>query len=338
MTPFPTPPNRRRFLLGTAGACAALGAGAWQYAKRPRKWELVRRTSHALGAAVTISVCHRDARSAEAALDAAFAELDQVENVMSLYRPESQVCELNRAGFIERPDPRLVTVLNYAAEVAETSGGAFDVTVQPLWELYRAAQKQGHLPDEDAVRETCKHVGWRRVQVAPDRIAFANGGTAITLNGIAQGFAGDAAMAALRNAGVAHALIDTGEMGALGGKPEGSAWRVGIQHPRQPGAFIALADLQDRCLATSGDYETTFSGNFLDHHLFDPSTGHSPKELASVSIVAPNAMQADALSTAVFVLGAERGMGVLRTMPGTDGYMVFKDGRTLATEGFPSGA
>jgi thiamine biosynthesis lipoprotein len=312
-----------------------LGAGAWQWSKL-REWILVRRTSHALGAAVTMSVWHRDASRAESALDAAFAELEKIEDVMSVYRPESEICRLNRDGSLADPDPRLVTVLTYALAMAEQSGGAFDVTVQPLWELYRAAQKEGLLPEEVAVRATCQRVGWKRVQVAAKRIGFTSKDTAITLNGIAQGFAADAAMAALRAAGVEHALIDTGEMGTLGGKPDGEKWRLGIQHPRQPGAFVSLVDLQDRCLATSGDYETTFSADFLSNHLFDPSTGHSPTELASVSIVAPTGMAADALSTAVFVLGATKGIDLVRGMPGTDAFLVFKDGRTLATDGFPA--
>jgi thiamine biosynthesis lipoprotein len=282
-----------------------------------------------------MSVWHRDAASGEAALDAAFAELEQVENVMSLYRPDSQISRLNRDSILKPPHPYLVTVLAYAGRIAEQTGGAFDVTVQPLWDLYQGAKQQGRLPEEPQVRQECSRVDWRRVQTSADRISLSGEGTAITLNGIAQGFAADAAMAALRRAGVAHALIDTGEMGTIGGKPDGSAWRVGIQHPRQPGAFVSLASLQDRCLATSGDYETWFSPDLVNNHLFDPHTGHSPTELASVSIVAPTGMAADALSTAVFVLGVKRGMDLVRSIPGTDALFVTKDGSITMTEGFP---
>jgi thiamine biosynthesis lipoprotein len=332
-------PTRRRFLLGGAGACAALGTGAWAFLQASsEKLRLVRRTSHALGSAVSMSVWHMDQALAEAALDAAFAELELVENVMSLYRPESQISRLNRDAALDHPHPHLVTVLRFAADISAKTDGAFDVTVQPLWELHRAAQKQGRLPDEAGVRRACAGVDWRRVKVSPDRIRLAGTGTAVTLNGIAQGFAADAAMSALRRAGVAHALIDTGEMGALGAKPEGEAWKVGIQHPRQPDAFVALADLHDRCLATSGDYETRFSDDFASNHLFDPRTGHSPTELASVSIAAPTAMAADALSTAVFVLGAGRGMELVRQMPGTDAMLVSKSGRITATDRFPANA
>ena len=119
---------------------------------------------------------------------------------------------------------------------------------------------------------------------------------------------------------------------------EGAVWKIGIQHPREREAFATLASLDNRCLATSGDYETTFSADFSRHHIFDPHTGESPGELASVSVLAPTAMSADALSTTLFVLGLQRGMESLREYPGTDALMILKDGRRFATRGFPFAA
>ena len=146
-------------------------------------------------------------------------------------------------------------------------------------------------------------VDWRQVVISPDRIRLRGKGTQITLNGIAQGYAADRATAALAARGVAHALIDAGEIGTIGGKPGGEPWSVGVQHPRHEDAYLSLARLNGRCLATSGDYATTFSGDFRFNHLFDPRTGRSPTEFASVSIAATSGIMADALSTAVFVLG-----------------------------------
>jgi thiamine biosynthesis lipoprotein len=328
------PRSRRRFLMSTAGACAALGTAGWLWS-REQPWQVFRRTSHALGSSVTLSVWHRDEAAAEAALDAAFAELERVESLMSLYRAESQLSQLNQQAVLDDPHPHLITVLEYASSMAEETHGAFDVTVQPLWEIYHQARKQNRLPSEAEVNEARSLVEWRRVQISPGCVKLTGEGTAVTLNGIAQGFAADAAMAAMRRAGAVHALIDTGEMNATGGKPDGSAFTVGIQHPRDPGTFVSMAKLQDRCLATSGDYQTRFSGDFVHHHLFDPRTGHSPTELASVSIVAPTAMAADALSTAVFVLGAERGMDLVSRTPGTDALLVSKSGQITSTKGFP---
>jgi len=113
----------------------------------------------------------------------------------------------------------------------------------------------------------------------------------------------------------------------MGRDPTGDHWSVGIQHPRVADAYVAVTPLDDRCLATSGDYMTTFSPDFGDHHIFQPSTGRSPAELASVSVVAPRAAQADALSTAIMVLGEEAGLALCRRVPGTDALLVTKQGR-----------
>ncbi len=282
------------------------------------------RISSALGAAVKMTVLHADEDVANAALDAAFEELERVESVMSLYRPESQISRLNRDGALEMPDASLVEVLRFAAEVAEKSDGAFDVTVQPLWKL------KGAKPDAD----TLALVDWRKVELDANRIRLAPG-MAITLNGIAQGFAADAAMRVMRAHGVEHALIDAGEFSAHGMNAENAPWRIGIQHPRQRNAFAALTPLENRCLATSGDYETSFSHDFSRHHILDPHTGESPGELASVSVLAPTAMAADALSTALFVLGAERGLDLIHRYPDADAFLIFKDGHELRTKNFP---
>ena len=158
----------------------------------------------------------------------------------------------------------------------------------------------------------------------------------MTLNGIAQGFAADRAMAALRRHGIGHALVDAGEIGTLGGRDASEPWKVGIQHPRRQDAYIEIAKLDGRCLSTSGDYATSFDEDHRDHHIFDPHTGRSPAAFSSVTIAAPTATQADALSTAVFVLGPERGLDLVRSSPSVDALLVLKDGRTLATDGFPA--
>jgi thiamine biosynthesis lipoprotein len=267
-------------------------------------------------------------------VDQAFAELELVEQVMSIYRPTSQLCQLNRDRALDHPHPYLLEVLEAARAMSQRSDGAFDITVQPLWELFSAHCRRGSLPTAVEVEATRRQVGWRRVEISADRVALQGSATAITLNGIAQGFAVDKALACLRTHGIDHALLDTGEIGTVGRNDDGEPWTVGIQHPRVHDAFISLASLSGRCLATSGDYATPFSDDLRWHHIFDPRTGRSPTELASVSIAAPTGLQADALSTAVFVLGPQRGYELVRSTADTDALLVMKDGRTMATNGF----
>jgi thiamine biosynthesis lipoprotein len=268
-------------------------------------------------------------------VDAAFGELALVEELMSIYRPESQLSQLNNKRVLDNPHPYFLQVLEAARETSRRSQGAFDITVQPLWTVFAAAKKGGELPAASAIERARELVDWRKVVVAPDRVRLRGKGTQITLNGIAQGYAADRAAAALGARGVAHALIDAGEIGTIGGKPGGEPWSVGVQHPRHVDAYLSLARLNGRCLATSGDYATAFSADFRFNHLFDPRTGRSPTEFASVSIAAPTGIMADALSTAVFVLGFKRGLALVESTPGADALVMLKDGRTLATRGFP---
>jgi thiamine biosynthesis lipoprotein len=157
----------------------------------------------------------------------------------------------------------------------------------------------------------------------------------VTLNGVAQGYAADRALGALLRRGVKHALIDAGEFDTLGRKRDGSAWVLGIRHPRDAEALAARLVADGRALATSGDYETFFTLDFLHHHIFDPATGDSPTELASVTVLAPDALQADGLSTAFMVIGAERALTLAATLANVDALLIGKDGRRWRTPGLP---
>ncbi len=344
--------TRRRFLILAAGGGMGALAGLLNGPRPPSNVAArasretpaaeglfaAQRTSRALGSEISMAVLHRKPGSAAAALDAAFAELEHVEELMSLYRPHSALCRLNRTGELREPHPYMVSVLTQAQAISAASGGAFDVTVQPLWELYAAAHKDGRLPELRDVEATRRLVGWQRLDVDAKRIRFASPGMAVTLNGIAQGFAADRALAALRRHGVAGALVNTGELGSLGRKADGSAWKVGIQHPRVEDAYIDLAQLDGRCLSTSGDYATAFSADRSYNHIFDPRTGSSPPHYSSVSVVAASAMEADALSTALFVLPPPAGDALLKAHAGVEALFVTKSGTVRATRGFPSAA
>lgn len=335
--------GRRRFLCFVAGTATCSGlAAALLLRKRsaPDVTSLMRvqRTSWALGSNVSITALHEDEAVAKAGIDAAFAELALVETLMSIYRPESQLSRLNRDGVVDAPHRHLIEVLVAAGDMSQRTNGAFDVTIQPLWDLYAQAETRGGLPSQAEIDSARRVVNWRNVEISRDRIRLRGKRTAITLNGIAQGFAADHVTATLRAHGIEHALIDTGEIGALGTKPNSNGWQIGIQHPREEEAYLSLADLAGRCLATSGDYATTFSPDFRHHHLLDPRTGHSPTELSSVSIAADSALEADALSTAVFVMGGEDGLDLVRQTPGADAMLVSKSGRMRLTSGFPMSA
>jgi thiamine biosynthesis lipoprotein len=294
----------------------------------------VTRTSYALGTDISMLALHRDRDVARQAINDAFAELETVEQVMSIYRSDSQLTRLNREGVIENPHPYLVDIMRRSQEWSQRSNGDFDVTVQPLWDLFMAAKKTNTLPSDAEIDAARAKVGWKNIEVDSKRIRFTKSGMSATFNGIAQGYAGDKTAAAIRKHGVEHALLNTGEITGVGKKADNTPWTCGIQHPRKPDAYINLAKLEGKCLATSGDYATYFSPDFVYNHIFDPATGRSPLFFSSVTIIADNCTDADALTKPLFVGGIERGMKLVEETK-SEAFIVFKDGKTMATKGFP---
>ncbi|MEX0331911.1 MAG: FAD:protein FMN transferase [Puniceicoccaceae bacterium] len=329
--------KRRTFIFCLAGTAAA-GLAGLRLSRPgvPSHMVKVSRKGFALGTQVSLTVFHPDEKEANAALDAAFAELDKVEDIMSLYRPESQISQLNKAGSLSNPHAYLVEVLETSRNLSSATNGAFDVTIQPLWRLHFEHSQKGTVATAEEIEKALALVDYRQLTISREKVQLGRSGQAVSLNGIAQGFAADRVAAVLKAHGVESALIDTGEFGAIGTHAEKDSWSVGIKHPREQEALMGVAPLKGMCLATSGDYETRFSEDYRHHHLLDPQTGYSPEELSSVSVIADSAMQADALSTAVFLLGLDKGRAMIEERPGVEAVFVTKDGREIRTDGFPS--
>ena len=286
----------------------------------------------AFGTTVSIAVRHQDREQAERAIAAALDEVRRIDGLMSIHRTSSQVYRLNRDKVLHGPDPHLLAVLEHARTLSRLTQGAFDITVQPLWRAFRDA---AGLPPERERLRVRSLVGWAQVQAGPERVVLARPGMAITLNGLAQGYAADLALAALRRHGIRHALVDTGEYGALG-QAEGRAWTIGVRDPRDEATLAARLQLDGRCLATSGDYASAFTPDLRHHHIFDPATGYSPRELASVTVLAPTGLEADGLSTAFMVMGARRAHALAAHLPGVDLLTIGKGGERWKSSGFPA--
>lgn len=332
---------RRRTLISASIGLGTLAGLAWlgRAADTPAAAALAglqpfEASERALGTTVTLKLLHGDAAAARAALDSAFAQIHRVEALMSLFRDDSQLATLNRQGRLDAPDAQLLQVLAQAQQLSQMSGGDFDVTVQPLWLAFTRAQDRGGLPTAAELAAARSRVGWQKLHLSPQRVQFAEAGMGVTLNGLAQGYATDVALAALRGHGISHALLDTGEFAAVGDKADGQPWTLGIKHPRQPDTLVARVRMDGRALATSGDYETTFSPDFLHHHIFDPASGDSPTVLASATVLAPSGIQADGLSTAFMVMGAERSLRLTAQLAGVDAMLIAKDGSRWQTPGF----
>ncbi len=334
--------KRRTFIssalgLGLGAAGLALGARqAHTGALSRSSAQTYTGAALAFGATISIQAVHADQRQAELAIEDALAAAQKIDRLMTLHRADSQVALLNRHGFLDRPDPHLRTVLANAQQLSGLTQGAFDITVQPLWHAYSAAAARATLPTAEQRRAALALVDWRQLMVDDQRIALLRPGMAITLNGIAQGYAVDLARASLQARGIRHALLDTGEFGAHGRNSAQREWTVGIRDPRDSQALAGILPMGERCVATSGDYESAFTPDFAHHHIFDPASGDSPRELASVTVIAPSGMQADGLSTALMVVGAEKAIALAATLTMVDVLLIGKDGRKWRSAHLPT--
>ncbi|MBP2229493.1 thiamine biosynthesis lipoprotein [Azospirillum agricola] len=329
-TVLAAPATRRRFLtIGAALAGTALLPGRLRAAEPVmRSW-----TGVALGADACIQLAHPDPAEADRLIGLCLEEVARLERLFSLYRPDSALRRLNRDGSLAEPPGDLLRLLSEAVAFGRRTDGAFDVTVQPLWQLHAAhfgrpgADPAG--PPEAAVAAARGLVDWRGLRVSPERVAFARGGMAATLNGIAQGYVTDRVGELLRRQGMDRVMVDLGEIRALGSRPDGRPWRVGLKDPADESRLSETLEIADRAVATSGGYGTRFDAAGRFSHLFDPATGRSAAHWSAVTVVAADATTADALSTALSILPAGKAETLLAGFPGVTARLTRPDGGVL---------
>ncbi|MFO1025134.1 MAG: FAD:protein FMN transferase [Acetobacteraceae bacterium] len=286
----------------------------------------------ALGADATLQINHPDATEADRLIEQSLAEVERLEAIFSLYRPASALARLNRDGVLDDPPPDLLRLLSESQRFSDLTGGAFDVTVQPLWDVYAAhfaragADPSG--PPQAAIAAALRRIGHQRIVLDPARIAFAEPAMAVTLNGIAQGYVTDRVVALLRRAGIAHALVDMGETCAIGSHPDGAPWSVGIEDPFSPGSAAERISLRNHAVATSGGYGTRFDATGRFNHIFDPASGATSWRYKAVSVIARDATTADALSTAMTLLPLAQCEALVQRL-GLAAHFVTADGRRL---------
>ncbi|KAB2665284.1 FAD:protein FMN transferase [Brucella tritici] len=256
----------------------------------------------AMGAPAKIILYHPDRSTAERLLRATAQEAERLENIFSLYRADSELTKLNRNGALASPSPDLIEVLRICHECWQASDGLFDPTVQPLWNCLKKHFSQEHPsadgPSRQLWDEALAKVGFGHVLFDENRIAFSKPSMALTLNGIVQGYVTDRVTALLQREGVKHALVDMGEYRALGSRPDGTAWRIGIADLEAGARTEEHVDIRDQALATSSfsGFQFEESGRF--NHLLNPKTGFSVALYRWLTVVARDAARADAWATA----------------------------------------
>ncbi len=269
-----------------------------------------------MGTLVRIRLYAHDQSQAQVAFRAAFDRIRQLDEILSDYRPDSELNQVCRTA-VGKPlkvSADLFTVLAASRSLAEESGGAFDITLGPVIRLWRQARTSGVLPDPQAIREASQRCGFRklRLDATAHTAELAQAGMQLDVGGIAKGYAADAAIEVLKQRGIASALAAvSGDLACSAAPPGRKGWRISLD------SFSRVVELTDSAVSTSGNSEQHLDVDGKRYsHIIDPATGMGLTTDITVSVIAPRGITADGLSTAISVLGRERGIALARRHPG----------------------
>ncbi|MDZ7260737.1 MAG: FAD:protein FMN transferase [candidate division KSB1 bacterium] len=287
-------------------------------------------TRLAMDTVVQISIFYSEPLNPKAreALEAAFKTIDEIEQLTSTYQDSSEVSRVNRlAGKqFQRVSPQLIQVITEAQKVSELSNGAFDITVAPLLRLWNFHSENHRLPSDTEIAEKQPLVNYKNILIQGDEIGFQRPGMGLDLGGIAKGYAIDQAIKVLQDYGIKDAMVNAGgDLRTISSPLTRGKRKVWIRHPRNKGQFFGYFKMDTGSVATSGDYERFFMVDSVRyHHILDPKTGFPAGKCISATIQTDTAIRADALATAVFVLGPEEGMKLIERLPDVEGVIIYE--------------
>jgi thiamine biosynthesis lipoprotein len=296
------------------------------------------RTEFALGTLCHITLFEQ---GQDKVYDDVFARIREIENLMSVNIPSSDVSRVNAAAGIEpvKVHEETFAVIKLALYYAKLSGGAFDPSVGPIVSLWGIGGGRPRVPSQAEINEILPIVNWQYVELDEETLSvfLTRRDMALDLGGIAKGYAADEAAAVIKKAGIERAIINLGgNIVTCGERKDGKPWRVGVQNPNDDrDKYIGVLQVTEKSVVTSGVYERFFEKEGRRyHHIFSPNSGYSADNgLLSVTIIAPRSIDADALSTAVFVLGYERGSALIESLAETEAVFIFSDLGVRKTSG-----
>lgn len=334
--------NRRRFLKYSGLLGLGLGAGGLMPAgseavRFDRERHKVSSNRVAMGTFVSMTLIHPSKDEAQEAMELAFVEIDRLSRLLSRFDGATPISALNREGMLTDIPPEVLGLIRKSMGYHRLTGGAFDVTVKPVVDLFAArfSDAKAGFPSQSEMRHVLDRVGSDKILLEERAIRFLKSDMGITLDGIAKGYIVDRASEILRSRRIDNHLINAGgDIRAVGRREDGEPWVVAVEDPKKENRYPDQIRLSDGAIATSGNYEVYFDREKMYHHIIDPQTGRSPHQCTSVSVTAPTAMDADALSTSVFVMKPEQGIRFIDTLPGCECFVFSEKGQSFKSDGW----
>jgi len=285
-----------------------------------------------LGTFITIKVVDTNEGRAQDMVQGTFTEISRLSGILSRFDPASELYRLNKTGQVTNASAELVEVMEKSLQYAELTSGTFDVTVLPMLELNQESfHKYNAPPFADDLVEVKKLVDYRAISISGQDITLTKSGAGITLDSIAKGYIVDMAAGLLRDKG-----NDSVDLSLSGMSQDGDPWKIGVVDPRNNSSHYQVIKSSGGAIATSGDYEATFTSDYRYHHIIDPRVGLSPAELSSSTVLASSTAYADALATACMVMGKDEALAFMEKLPDTEALLIDKNLTSYRTSGFPT--
>lgn len=300
--------------------------------------KLVKETRFLMGTLFDITVSHPDVEEAKKAIEKVFEEIRRIELLTSKFNLKSEVSQIN-----QHADDNALAVSSEVYELlrksiyySQLTEGAFDVTVGPILDLWDFENEKNVIPSSENLSRQLLLVDFRNVLLGiNNHVNLIKSGMKLDLGGVAKGYAVDRGIEILRKKNINNAILNGGgDLKCIGEKSPGSPWKIGIRHPRNLASVIASIEGKDIAMATSGDYQNYFiTNNVRYHHLLDPVTGQPAQGLRSVTIISKDTILADAMATAVFIMGAEKGLKFIESQTQLEGFLINSAGEKFISKG-----
>ncbi len=288
-----------------------------------------------MGTRVSVELWHTDPHLRESCSNRIFAEMRRIDELMSPYKSNSEISYINNNAAVSaiKISEEMASLINRSLEFSSLSDGAFDITYASIG--YRYHYREHQLPDDQFIDSRLDAINYLHINLENGQIRFNNANVRIDLGGIAKGYAVDRAIDIVIDCGINEAMISAGGDSRILGNKRGKPWVIGIQHPRKTDELAMVLPLSDTAISTSGDYQRFFIHNGQRiHHIINPRTGRSADQTWSATVTGTNALTTDALSTTVFVLGAEKGLALIETLEDIDAIIIDKEGKVHYSSGF----